>query len=281
MSTHKQIKVLIIIVLYKTKLDKSLSYKSLNSSLLDYDNVIFEKLIFNNSSSIHIEDIEGLEIVNSAENQKLNGAYNHALQIANKIDADWILLLDQDTELTKDYFEKLTDFLLSNKDKDIVNVVPRLVSGKQHISPHRLSFFQTIRKETVETGTYNQHLVALNSVSLHRVSFLNNIGGFSSLFPLDLLDYWVSYRVYSAKKKIYLLDVSLSHDLSVLNFENNMSVERYEGLLKAERNYMKPMRPADKLFFKFRLCYRYIKQFILFEKKEYAQLTRKSIFNKL
>ena len=270
-------KILIIIVLYKSNLEQSLTYNSLKNNV-EWLNVPYEILIFNNSKSIEVPESRQYKVYNSDKNKKLSGAYNFGLNHANVTEAEWMLLLDQDTELTREFLIAVSSTLVNNSNPNIVNIVPRLTNDGKRISPHRIRFFNSIRVPISKSGVYANHLIALNSASLLRVSFLNAIGGFSEEFELDMLDYRTCLNIYKDKKQIYVLDTELNHELSVINMEKQMSEERYKALLTAEKRYIELFGYMDMLMYQVRILFRYLKQALFFKNKTYAHITLKFIF---
>ena len=265
---------LTVIVLHETSLDRCLTYNTL--LLLEKIKFTSDLIIYNNSPEIIIPQSKNHIVINAETNEMLSGAYNFALNHANKNNYDWLLLLDQDTELTDDYFEKLYRFLSDNQDKNIVAAVPFLRNKSKIISPNKL-YFNFLRNNTVKNGINSGHIVALNSLSLLRTDFMNAIGGFSSEFPLDMLDYWYYLQFYKHKKKIYVLDTALKHNLSIYNYDENITEERYAQLLNAEKKYINEFGKTELIIYKFHLVFRFLKQIITIKNKRFAYRTIKSI----
>ena len=119
-------KLLIIIVLYKTNYNKSVSYNSIKknisvinkhfniSKLILYDNSPFPQVI----NQVNIDKCN----VNYIQNKKNGGvftAYGYAYKFAEKNNVDWILFFDQDTEINQNYFKHLRNAL--NKIKNEID----------------------------------------------------------------------------------------------------------------------------------------------------------------
>jgi GT2 family glycosyltransferase len=235
--------------------------------------------LFNNSNKNFIESDVATKIVNSSTNVKLNGAYNYTLIHANKNNKSWILLLDQDTEITSDYFIKLSEVLGENKiEENTVAIIPSLSDNFNTLSPHKIVFFNSYRIFITKSGYLNGHITAFNSMSLIKVDFLNEISGFTSFFPLDMLDYWLYHQIYKHKKRVYLLDTVLNHSLSITDFNKNMQLERYNQLLQSENKYFSEFNFPHRLVYKTKLIYRTIKQLIFVSDKNFAKSTLKNIF---
>lgn len=234
----------IIIVLYKTKLEDSLTFKALKKNLSLLKDLGSKILIYNNSPEIEIPQSNDYVIYTPTENLMLAGAYNYALQKAIENKAQWLLLLDQDTELNQDYFERLNAFLNKTDVSSVYDVVvPTLSIGDKHLSP--IAYYKS-------TGPFISHLnkplrnnedvvqyvtnegknyAAFNSASLLSIEILQRINGFDENYPLDMLDHKYYHLLNKLGAKIYILDAHLKHSLSLLEKENTMSVTRYQGYI--------------------------------------------------
>ncbi|NDP19743.1 MAG: glycosyltransferase [Paludibacter sp.] len=268
----------IVIVLYNTNLDNCISYKTLSDSIKN-THLNWDLILFNNSPDFHIVSDVAKIVINSPKNEMLSGAYNFAYRFAIENNRSWLLLLDQDTEITIDYFNNLSNVLNNGiLPIETVAVIPFLKENNKIISPHRISFFNLVRSPIVNPGILGGHITAFNSLSLINVDFLKTIGGFSSNYRLDMLDYWMYLKIYKLKKQIYLMDTCVKHSLSLNNFENSMSIERYKQLLLSENKYISEFNFPHMLFYKTRLVFRSIKQFLVYSNKKYSKITFINIF---
>lgn len=278
MSDLKNNSIVIVIVLYKTNLENCSSYNTFCKSNR-YLSIEWKLVLFNNSNDCNIKSDIATKVVNSSNNEMLNGAYNYALKYATDNNSRWLLLMDQDTEITDDYFIKLSEILKNQElEENTVAIIPSLKVSYKTISPHRISFFNSFRSSISNTGYITGHITAFNSLSLIEVKFLNSLGGFSSSFPLDMLDYWLFLQIFKQKKKIYLLDTVVNHSLSITDFEKNMTIERYKQLLSSEYLYILEFNLIHRLAYKTKLIYRSLKQFMIFSNKNFAKITFQNIF---
>lgn len=266
-------KILIIIVLYKNKLENSESYLSLKRYIHNLSGIDYNILVYNNSPEINIPKSIEYSVVNAKENKMLCGAYNYALDHATKNKSKWLLLLDQDTSLNENYFFELRSFLNSNQDKEIVAVVPVLKNKDIILSPKEISLFLWSNKNVKHRGYTKGKITAFNSVSLLSVNYLNQIGGFSEEYPLDMLDHWCYHQISKDNKNVYVLNVELEHDLSLLDYEKNVSLSRYEGFLDAEYKFVRKLGIIVYISYKLRLLLRFLKQLLFFKNKTYSQKT--------
>ena len=101
-------KIFIEIVLYNKKINESATYISLVSKK-NIINQLFthvELLIYDNSPVSQTSDclnIFSTIYKTNIKNGGVSAAYNYAYEIAKKHNYEWILLLDQDTELNENY----------------------------------------------------------------------------------------------------------------------------------------------------------------------------------
>ncbi|MBN2765842.1 MAG: glycosyltransferase [Paludibacteraceae bacterium] len=269
--------IVVIIVLYKTKPSDS---SSLNQ-YLSYNHVLKvpkQLIIYNNSGDFDISEPKNCIIINSENNDMLAKPFNFAYEYAKNINYDWVLLIDADTNINKKYFEELNQFVKSGISENIASIVPQLFQNNKIISPHINKLFYTIRHPLKKNGFKSGNITAFNSLSMLRVSFIDAINGFNENYPLDMLDYWIYNQIFRLKKAIYILDCKIEHDLSVNDYDNKMSVERYINLIHAEDIFFKNAGCFNYLLFKIRLLYRAIKQRISLQNKRFSQITFKHIF---
>jgi len=272
MSNHS---IQIVLVLYKQKLENSLSYKTLckHISILSCN---YELLIYNNSSEICVEENSSYIMVNSKQNVMLAGAYNYALQRAIENNHKWLLLLDQDTYLSREYFEQINKALLY---ENVVAIIPKLFSKQIQLSPKSYYplFGPWIKMININKNGIikNKTIQAFNTAALFSVDALSKTGGFPVDFPLDGLDTYVFYMLGKSKEQFYLMNVDLQHDLSVLDYRNNMTIQRYISIIDSEYRFSKLLGIVSIMLFKFRLILRLLAQLIIKEKRLYISLTIK------
>jgi GT2 family glycosyltransferase len=272
--------ILFIIVLYKNKLSDSLTYRSLNNysekmglslQIMIYDNTPYHQKYENDSNNkiIYIRD---------ASNPGVARAYNKGLEYCNKKIIPWMLLMDQDTEFNGDF---LSNTVLSLKNhgenKDTVCFIPKITSKSGEIlSPMILKRGGLVRPVKVaKSGIQKNNITGLNSGTLLRVSYLNKLGGFNEQFGLDMLDHWLFREIHKSGCSVYLTKAEMQHDLSVMDFEKNMTLERYKDLLLSERHFMEG-NLAEIVIYKLRLFVRIFKQ-LRYKEKQFLLLSLKAI----
>jgi len=270
----KDKQLLIILVLYKTRLDESLTYLSFKKNI-EKINFGYDFLVYNNFSEIIIESSEEYTVVNVKNSGMLAEAYNYALQKANKEKKEWLLLLDQDTDITSAYIEELSAFLANPECADITAAMPTLKYENIILSPKRIDNKRWKHYDLEKKKYYRgEKIIAYNSLTLIKTKFMYELGGFSNDFPLDMLDYWYYNKIYEHNGKIYVFDSEITHDLSLLNYENNISIERHANLLTAEKTFVRDYLGKKYRFsYNFSLLKRFIKEMLFFKDKTYAKIT--------
>jgi GT2 family glycosyltransferase len=200
-------------------------------------------LIYDNSPAAAVprpEAWEGVALTyrHDSRNLGLAVAYNMALQEAAASGRQWLLLLDQDTHLNAGFLDTLLDRLAASADA-VCALVPKLRQGKAILSPTRV---MQMREQPVKAdfeGVCEERVTALNSGACLRVATLEEIGGFPLQYPLDYLDHAVFFRLQQTGGKVQVIKSVLEHHLSLLNLNEEMSLDRYTKMLAAERRFVR------------------------------------------
>ncbi|MFZ4799639.1 MAG: hypothetical protein ACOYMA_19255 [Bacteroidia bacterium] len=266
----------IVIVLYRCTLEESKSFLTLTKNL-DQISIDYELIIYNNDADTIIPDVDNYLIVNSTGNNMLVGAYNYALYRAIEKNRKWLLLLDQDTNITIDYLNEIKYFLENNSlNTKYIAVVPVLKKNSLHLSPIVFSptFGPYITYKTVgENSDKKRCISAYNSATLLQVNNMKSIGGFSSKYPLDMQDHWYFYEFYKLNKPIYIMNCILEQDLSLLDMENSMSLNRYKLYLQSQKRFAKELSVFAQINQKIQLFKIIVLQLISRSKRKFLKTT--------
>ncbi|MEH7010036.1 glycosyltransferase [Neobacillus niacini] len=278
-------KITMVIVLYKLEPEESKTFKTLKQTLFlqkEHLNDI-ELILYDNSPNRYEFDphnYKGIQISyhHDPRNLGIVTAYNIAWECAKRNGSQWLLLLDHDTELTSAYINEVLN--LTGISSEVTAVVPKINSGNMMISPMFSNALRPLKEERPVEGIQNQSVTAINSGALIRVSFLNQIDGFNTSFSLDFLDHWLFYEIYAKGYKVLVLNVSLEHELSVMDY-SRVSLDRYKSILESEmffyRNYKKDLYSP----YRIQLTKRFFKQLITVKNKEIAMYTLNKLFSML
>ena len=269
----------IILVLYKTKIDDSLCYQSLLRCIYELK-IDFELLIYNNSPEIVIPQKENCVVINAKQNDMLAGAYNYALHKATTLKKKWLLLLDQDTELTSEYFKELSNILNSNISERVSAIVPQIQKGKRFIVPKTYfykmgpSFFL---KSVKDTGIYSKCLISINSGTILNIETMIELDGFSYKYPLDGLDSWYFSQLYKRHKSIYVMNSVIEQNLSLLDY-STMTNFRYKSILKGELQFCRDLGHLAVFFWKLKIPYKIMRMIFSKNRRSYIPSTLLYIF---
>jgi GT2 family glycosyltransferase len=244
--------ILAVIVLYQRAPSESQSLccliqiLSANPDLAKY----FSLILYDNSLERH--DFEAavdfpVFYRHDPTNAGLAAAFNFALAHAEVKHLEWLLLLDQDTSPTTDFFSELVACtnMLRGQQK-VSSIVPKLlVSGKVY-SPEA-HFIDQIRHQYRRSGHAVTHEVvgvqqgrlnAYNSGATFRVSALRSIGGFPEEFWLDYLDHAVFHALAVRSDQMYVMRTEIEHEVSQASL-SDVPVWRQRNILWAQTLFVK------------------------------------------
>jgi GT2 family glycosyltransferase len=229
----------VVVVLYNMTFSESPTIMSLNQLLASGAFPEIRKiLIFDNSEQgTEPVELEGRFIYyHSKKNVGLAQAYNYALDQSND-DTEWLMTLDQDTKLTKEYLSELIS-TSSELSETVAAVAPIVTDNERQISPVRSDTLRPLHTELPKKDrVYSKDIMVINSGTAIRTIFLRKLGGYNIHFPLDYLDHWLCWRIFSEHQQIYILSNELEHQLSVLDYKNHMNLSRYLAIIQAEKCY--------------------------------------------
>jgi GT2 family glycosyltransferase len=272
--------IVAVVVLYKRKPERSETIKSL-TAIFDENPELLRSIrvvIWDNSpKAIDLPTFSfPCDYLHAGRNVGTSGAYNKAIEFADAQGAPWLLLLDQDTPLSREFLPRMleySDCLLDSPE--IGSVVPFIYSHAQLVSPRLLlSFNRNQQIPLTQHGVCSKKAFAINSSALVRVTALKEIGGYSEEFWLDLSDVYAFQAMYAKGRHIYVAaDLVLQHSLSGMDYDKEMTFERYQNFLAAEGAfvdlYSSPLERVAQLF---RLFARTFRQYRRYDNKAFAGL---------
>ena len=263
-----------IVVVYNQNLEKSETLTSLNKAVKEgLDVIIYDNSTESSRVDLSVFDCLNIRYFHNPSNPGICAAYNFGFKEASTSSKDWMLLLDQDTVLSDNYFYCLSTSL-KGLDSNVVSIVPNVISKLKNriLSPLKIYAGGFLRPLNIKSGIISDRCTAINSASLVNIKFIDDIGGFNEIFKLDMLDYWFFREVYNKGKQVLLLDTEIIHDLSVDNFNTYMSIKRYKDLLISERAFFCNDGMISYMLYKFRLVVRSFK-FLYNSKISFAKYT--------
>ncbi|MDQ0199071.1 glycosyltransferase [Neobacillus ginsengisoli] len=276
-------KITMVVVLYKQKPEESKTFLTLKQTLFVNKEGLkdIELILYDNSpekQAFSPLDYEGVHItyIHDSRNLGIATAYNHAWTKAKENGSEWLLLLDHDTELTDAYVHEVLN--LPEFATDVAAVVPKINSENKMISPVYSNSLRPLTEDRPKAGLQVQSVMAINSGALIRTDFLNKIGGFNENFPLDYLDHWLFFEIYEHGCKVWLLNVELEHELSVMDY-SRVSLKRYQSILDSEMSYYQNYKNELYQPYRNQLAKRFLKQALTVKNKKIALYTLKRLFS--
>lgn len=199
-----------VTVLYGRTAQESPAFRALQAAAIP-------QLVWDNSPVTSGKAIQGDDSGATAtcfhsdpSNPGLATPYNAALRLAVQRGAAWLVLLDQDTEVTEPYLREVLSLVRDTSlPKSTVALLPQLI--------HRGSVVSPVAPRTV--GPHRPYAQgrpwqAFNSGAVLRVSALQDMGGFDTRFPLDYLDHATFAALQQRGGDVRVLHQALEHPLS-------------------------------------------------------------------
>jgi len=274
-------KLLAVVVRYKTPVEQSQTLRSLSEAFSAEPELLgnYDVLLWDNSP-IQLEDPQlsfPFRYDFSDQNLGVAGAYNHALAHAESIGAPWLLLLDQDTTVTANYLQRMLGYAKEvDHELSIATIVPFVRSHGSLVSPRKFGQFSRSHQiPRAVSGIYREDAYAVNSGTVMRATALRAVGGYSQEFWLDFSDAYIFHTFYGHGKYMYVAgDLELDHSIASMNFDQEMSLERYRNFLAAESYYIAKYRSSlVNLIQTFWLMARTARQYQRYKNKRFARMT--------
>jgi GT2 family glycosyltransferase len=245
-------RILIVAVIYERAPHESCSICSLAqiSNTLPTLTNRFALVIFDNSpqsQQVLIDFDFPVLYKHNPANLGLAGAYNFALKLAEEGRFEWLLLLDQDTSLMREFLLELIESIdLLTGRSDVASIVPKLLVNGVIFSP-AAHFIEQLRHQYRRSnhavapdtvGVQQRRLFAYNSGSAHRVPALRAIGGFPQDFWLDYLDHAVFHSLHTSGYRVYVMHTRIPHDASQAR-ASSVPIWRHRNILTAQICFVK------------------------------------------
>ena len=259
--------IVAVLVVYERPLDVVEAWPTLLAALVSSGREglqLRQIIIYDNSPEPRakpVADITGCTYVHDRNNGGTAAAYTRAAAIAADSGIDWLLLLDQDTQLSPEYFPALALALApaTNSATTPGALVPWVYHGLAPISPARLTWAGTIAPlQRNAQLRFFRDLTAIASGSvLHVPSFLELMPLPKSLW-LDYVDHWIFRRLQMRCRPVLIVNQVLQHDLSVAN-PSQLSRRRLLSILEGEAQFQKLLGIGANIFYPIRLAARVIR----------------------
>jgi GT2 family glycosyltransferase len=263
------VRVLAVIVLYKMLPNESASFRTLRAAMsgLQYGQADIKIVLYDNTPGG--QDIgvlpAGVQYKADFTNGGLATAYNYALSVAEDNGFEWLLTLDQDTNLPIDFLQKLCHAAMFVAPMpDVAAIVPRLSSDGRALSPFTLMKRWTLTKNIPDgfIGVPLENVYAVNSASMIKVSALKVIGGYDPRFHLDFSDLAIYHRLHRQGLRVFVAgNIRVEHEVSGYDLRRRSSPSRYEDTYRAEEAaYDEWMGSVGRVMLTLRIVHRMVYQ---------------------
>jgi len=220
-------KIIAVIVLYKSTLEESSTFQSLLRNVaVSSSNLTL--VVYNNSPDYWTYDFniyKGLNIININDdlNSGVSTAYNVGFKYAKLNNKEYIVLLDQDTELPVSYFDSFFKIEQKYKAKNLGLFAPKIVNINGLVSPAKF-FLHTTKKidEILEGENPLEGLAVINSGLIISKGLFELTGGYNDKIKLDFSDFYFLRKVLKFEKNIIIFNAECKHSLSS---EENVSLK--------------------------------------------------------
>jgi GT2 family glycosyltransferase len=232
--------ILAVMVRYRMSLDESRTLGGLRAALGSDAELagVYDVMIWDNSPEPPDDPQLPTSFLyrHAQANLGPSGAFNEARRHACALGHEWMLLLDQDTEVNAGFLRAMLRHLGEVAGRrEIAAIAPTVWAGGVVESPRRQLFNRLRPYARGESGVAPGEAIAINSGSMVRVSALEQIGGFSRDFWLDYSDIDVFHRFHLQGMKVWrAADAELQHEMTVMDYDRLMTPWRYRNFSSAE-----------------------------------------------
>jgi GT2 family glycosyltransferase len=272
--------IVIVVVLYKRSPAQSQTIQSLAEAFALDPKLLQSCQIFvwDNSPNPLVDPSFPIPCIyrHGGRNLGTAGAYNLAMEFAESVNVPWLLLFDQDTTVSPEFLPRMLEYSQRFLDNlEIATVVPFIWSHGALVSPRRIGTFNRVKQiPSSFGGVYKEKGYAANSATLMRVAALREIGGYSEEFWLDLSDVYAFQAMYRKGRYMFVAqDLQLQHSIAAMDFDKEMTVQRYRNFLAAESAYVDLYSsPLEQGVHLLRLLARTINQYWRYKNKAFAKI---------
>jgi glycosyltransferase involved in cell wall biosynthesis len=237
------VRMIAVIPLYRANAEDSPGFRTLRTaaSCLPSELGSVQILLYDNTPRTDLHSpprIAGnVKYYSSGRNDGLAAAFNYALQVARNDKCDWLITLDQDTEVPSDFLARIARAAKDlGNEVSVAAIVPQIIGDGRTLSPNWFwagALPRWFPKGYV--GISSHPTYAFNSASALRVSALRQIGDYSPWFWLDNCDSYLFHRLHLYGKRLFVAgDIEVKHEFSMLDKRKRMSISRYRNVLMAE-----------------------------------------------
>ena len=213
-------------------------------------------LVYDNSCNPKAQaaaDISHCTYLHDRSNGGTAAAYERASGVAMERGMEWLLLVDQDTDLPQDFLDVAAASLAKLPAEGLAALVPWVICEGATVSPARVTLLGSIRP--LRRGRIFGHIAGLTAVasgSLVRVAALRQVLPFPRELWLDYVDHWLFAQINLRGAGIAVFEGVLRHTLSVMT-PTQLSRRRLNSILDGESYFQGLLGPVARLVYPLRL----------------------------
>lgn len=245
MGRDGKMNILIIVVVYNRLIDEIKYLKNIkNAEILIYDNSVNPQIPSLNLYYYHNENNGGVSM-----------AYNYGIDLAIKLQKDFLILLDQDTNFDEQILK--TYHWYANEFGKGYIYAPIVKNGSKIYSPFIEGKFKNFPQNMNDFNFKNIYSVGgkslINSGLMISLDIINDIGAFNEKIKLDFSDTYFVEKYKKQFSEVILMDVYLEHKLSGDEGRNKqkelMRFKYYCNGAKVFKNTTSDIQRVDRLVF--------------------------------
>lgn len=222
--------LMLIVVMYNTKISDLYCIKQ--SKINNNDSI--DVFIYDNSLQEQtVPDIYGINFhyVHDKKNAGVSKGYNVGIEKAKELNKKYVILLDQDSNISCADFEKYT--LLYNKYGDDYLYAPIMYYKDKIYSPGNINNFagkvQDLNKFMYKEVYSLEDKSLINSGLLIPLKIIDLIGNFNENIKLDFSDFYFIEKYKKFNNNMVLLNLYVEHSLSGDESKNYLKeISRYK-----------------------------------------------------
>lgn len=215
-----------LIVVYNKKCKNSSSIQDIIKYAPDINIIVYDnsKLDYGNKEFCIKNNII---YFTQNKNVGISKAYNYVIQNTSLNKNDYLVMLDDDTHLNKDYFIEMKNIV---KKENFDVILPIVIANNKILSPY--NFYMGCRSKMIsERKNININKVSgINSGMIIKRSIFDKIKYNEKLF-LDYVDYDFMRQVHNVSGRIYIMKSSIDQDFQYFNYKKtniNSALFRFE-----------------------------------------------------
>lgn len=236
--------IFILVVLYnktlrnsdtlKGLIDSSEQLRNMNALVFVWDNSPSQFL--NNNDIGFLQERFSFQYYHCPNNKPLSFVYNNVIEkFLHLQEYKYLVVLDDDSKISPQYFDELKDILRSNNDLDII--LPVAKNNDLIISPAKLFFVKGNYFKEIKSGVYKGKLLAVNSGMVIARSFIERI---NFRYDARLLSYgtdnYIMNVANSRHAKYYIMNSIFEHGYSFYDSDDfDKKAEVFRQIKRANR----------------------------------------------